>query len=187
MKLLDLLVEKLEEWPEGAGYVAQDDNGCVYWFQRKPILAHDNSWCSEFGACFYIDYYNPCTDWQTAIITREMWEEAKNGKDVEWGGTGLPPVGAVCEVFNHNLDCPEWEECKIKYMGPFVVVYESESCIDRSANHVRDVVSFRPLRTERERWVDEALSVKAAHQWTDKEFVEAIYENMIAVANNNEN
>ena len=196
MKLLDLLVEKLEEWPEEAGYVAQDDNGCVYWFQRKPILAHDNSWCSEFDACFYIDYYDPCTDWQTAIITREMWEEAKMVKsDKQW-----PSVGDVCEVFAHSNTYFPPEAISLvgkkivitsvfeNRAGSKMVTYE-EFGIDDGDTDVIIVECLRPLsqKTPKELWAEKAIIASDSVGCGREEEYGLIYDAGLAKDIDNEN
>ena len=75
---------------------------------------------------------------------------------IKWNGEGLPPVGTVCEVYNQDLTNAEWEACTIKYVGPFVVVYDSESCSDRCGNHCEGAVLFRPICTKRDKWIDKA-------------------------------
>lgn len=62
-----------------------------------------------------------------------------------WKGEGLPPVGTVCEVLNSNLGSPAWEQCAVLFTGKHLVVYNSESCEERTA-HI-DYLEFRPIRT----------------------------------------
>lgn len=75
----------------------------------------------------------------------------------EWDGTGLPPVGSVVEV----VDGVDWVSCKIvahvKENGSTDAIYqltdkESWDWCD-SPNH------FRPLRTERDKAIDEMNNI----------------------------
>ncbi len=90
----------------------------------------------------------------------QIMELAEPEPQGEWGGEVLPPVGTECEVYNEALNRPEWEKCKILFLGKFRIVYESESCHERVAN-ISDhpVLKFRPLKTERERSIEAAMDV----------------------------
>lgn len=77
-----------------------------------------------------------------------------------WDGTGLPPVGTVCEALNQELSSPEWEKCTVLFCGKYRILYDSESCSER-VGYIEDT-AFRPIRTaeqlaaeERERAIEE--------------------------------
>jgi hypothetical protein len=74
---------------------------------------------------------------------------------------GLPPVGTVCEVLNNALgQSAQWEKCTILFMGKFKCVYDSESCRERIGNvDLTGDVHFRPLKTERERAIEDILDI----------------------------
>lgn len=83
-------------------------------------------------------------------------------KDNSWHERGeLPPVGTVCEVFNHEFGSnAAWEKCTILFMGKFKCVYSSDSCHERVGNvDLTGVIEFRPIRTEREKFIEAALAV----------------------------
>jgi hypothetical protein len=65
--------------------------------------------------------------------------------DLPWDGTGLPPVGTVCEALNQELSSPEWEKCTVLFCGKYRILYDSESCSER-VGYIEDT-AFRPIRT----------------------------------------
>jgi len=79
------------------------------------------------------------------IMSMELAQISFAELSAPWNGEGLPPVGTVCEVLNSNLVNPEWERCTILYSGNHRVVYDSESCEERTA--FIDDLSFRLIRT----------------------------------------
>ena len=93
-------------------------------------------------------------------INQALGRESEVEKN-DWLSTmdGLPPAGAECEVMNPQLDNAQWEKCKILYMGKFICVYESESCLERSGNHDLYNIQFRPLKTEKEKFVERLVLI----------------------------
>lgn len=89
------------------------------------------------------------------IITREEWQQsqpAQPAQDGSWHECGeLPPVGCECEVF----DGDDWVQSFIvgRSRSGDVVVQTRTGYFE--ASHAK----FRPLRTEREKAIDEMLSV----------------------------
>lgn len=108
--------------------------------------------------------------------------EKYDGKSDEW-----PKAGAKCEVLNDELISAEWEECEILFIGKFKVVYNSESCNERIANI--DSCSFRPINTDRERFIEAALNAaNKVKPECDVTFAGALYDaGFKAPDNNNEN
>lgn len=94
MKLIDLLLEELGEWPKGCHVMTQDRSGCVYYWRKTPtFIADEDSW--EFtgrggtvdalleGTNYYIQddkgnalEFEACTDYHIAIINQNMYEAA---------------------------------------------------------------------------------------------------------------
>lgn len=88
-----------------------------------------------------------------------------------WDGTGLPPVGAVCEL---RMKHGGWGEAKIKYHGRAICVWlwNRHDGNDEQSEHAAnpDRMEFRPIRTpeqiaaeERQKAVDQML---ADYQYT---------------------
>lgn len=78
----------------------------------------------------------------------------------QWDGTGLPPVGTQCEVIAHNN---RWGmTAGVVYKGT-LVAHSGDDFWFRSEDNVNfisrnDKVDFRPLRTEREKAIEQMLS-----------------------------
>ena len=74
-------------------------------------------------------------------------------QDNSWHERGeLPPVGTVCEYLPINC----WTRCVVEFIGnkyAILGVQEFEVCVEI------ENIDFRPLRTEREKAIDAALSV----------------------------
>ena len=75
MKLVDLLVERLEEWPESVTYFVQDVDGEVKAGSgSEPIEPVDSStWIRHTPLDNYRFYSCLCTDWKTSIVTKDVY------------------------------------------------------------------------------------------------------------------
>ena len=153
MTLLELLRQESPKrggWPEGATCITQDVD-----LKVEPAACHPSvATCGDDGFWFLdssrIGGFRADTlasDYTTAIITREQYEA------MGWDGTGLPPVGCTCES---SWAGDEWQLCEILFASnQFVVVKLKESGME-DAYSIGDV-TFRPLRTEAERAIDEMV------------------------------
>lgn len=99
-------------------------------------------------------------------------------KDIDWNGTGLPPVGTICEVMGGGLlsSAFDWEPCTILLINagaegkPQVCTRDFRGDLAIYYPDV-DSVYFRPTRTpeqiaadERKKAIDEMVSlIKYAH------------------------
>ena len=92
-------------------------------------------------------------------------------RPAEWNGTGLPPVGTVCEVNHHG-----WRRCEVfahKVEGdkdPDVLFSHTNDNGGPAWNWAREPSRFRPIRTpkqieaeERERAVDAMMQTFAVN------------------------
>ena len=71
-----------------------------------------------------------------------------------WDGEGvIPPVGCVCE---RSWAGDEWQSCKILFASGQIVVVKLKESGREDAYNIGDV-TFRPLRTEAERAIDEMV------------------------------
>lgn len=79
----------------------------------------------------------------------------------QWDGTGLPPVGTECEYEDSN---GRWVHVEIRYLSKWVIVMRSkENNIGNGVDIAKDLVMdklcrFRPLRTERNKAINQMLS-----------------------------
>lgn len=84
MKLVEILAKELEEWPEGVLTYAQDSSGVVgacSGGQERPNV--NSCWSPELDHWWVEDAplnglpVDISEDYQTAIVTKEMWESEK--------------------------------------------------------------------------------------------------------------
>src|SRR5690625_3879678 len=117
-KLIDILVEQLDEWPFEGGHITQDTDGNCFWAKTagKRIICEDGFWITEepdyeFGSDWRSLVNLPlASDWDEAIITEELWSKAKNPSL-----SSLPyEVGEVIEV---KIDCDEWVDVRVLGWG----------------------------------------------------------------------
>ena len=77
MKLLELLVKERIEWhPEALCYTQDGDDGRVYPSKTEKPRLDGAIWCSRGSLSKYIDMPERADDWQTAIVTKEQYDNA---------------------------------------------------------------------------------------------------------------
>lgn len=89
----------------------------------------------------------------------------------------LPPVGEKCLCwFDDGREC--WHECIV--IGSITAERDNGYlAVSLIGSHERKLLwadKFRPLKTERERFVEAAVKLNKAHQWTAAEFAAAMYD-----------
>lgn len=153
MKLIDLLVQELPKrggWPEGAAKATS------YCFMPGVHFWDNNG--------FRVDYSDLTTRaLGEAIVTREQYEATG------WDGVGLPPIGVECE---RSWAGDKWLTCKILFISDEKVVVKLAT---REAAYGRHEVSFRPLRTEAERAIDEMVRLSGVSTGAAKILYDAGY------------
>nr|DAK72463.1 MAG TPA: hypothetical protein [Caudoviricetes sp.] len=153
MTLLELLRQELPKrggWPEGANCITQDSDLRVESATCHPSVAkcdEDGFWFLDSSRIGGFEADTLASDYTTAIITREQYEAT------DWDGTGLPPVGCECE---RSWIGDEWQQCEILFTSNQVVVVKLKGSGMEDAYNIGDV-TFRPLRTEAERAIDEMV------------------------------
>jgi len=116
-KLIDILVENLEEWPFEGGRITQDADGNCFWSGGavKHVAYGDGVWvskeyCESDSGWSRLVNLPLASDWDEAIITEELWRKAKNPSP-----SSLPyEVGEVIEV---KIDCDEWVDVRVVGWG----------------------------------------------------------------------
>lgn len=118
-------------------------------------------------------------------ITREEWQQErdkmqKQGEKADsWHERGeLPPIGCECEVLNNDLYNPAWEKCTIIFMGQYKCIYSSETRSEIVGNiDLTGAIEFRPLRTEREKAIDEMIAaIDHIKEGNFQTFIGALYD-----------
>lgn len=107
---------------------------------------------------------------------REKFPLPSEREAAQWDGKGLPPVGAECEYY---------DALKRMWIYAFIVAYDigSDDAIWRRDKEGGQLyygsrVEFRPIRSERERWVEDvnANYTSGAHPSTVKEIAGYIFD-----------
>ena len=83
------------------------------------------------------------------------FEMRPESSEPAWDGKGLPPVGTVCESY----DADGWQRCVILAVdarGNLVVDLLEDGMVE--ANHDNDCHSFRPIKSDRDKWADKAIA-----------------------------
>lgn len=105
MKLLDVLAKEMKEWPEGMLYAVQDDDGEVKFGKHsKPFLHESGIWQrSHDGVCTTIHGIELAEDWDSAIVTKDMWENAKVKNESKHKHAEMI---ALCAEFAQTMEDP---------------------------------------------------------------------------------
>ena len=108
MNLLELMLKEEVEWPVGAEYAAQDDDGALWWFtHKKPRLMKSSFWYGSDGdEMFYDDgmTIEISDDWSTRIIAREEYQAA--GGKMAADAVGSTPFVSVEDAATEKNDAP---------------------------------------------------------------------------------
>lgn len=81
--------------------------------------------------------------------TRDQWEaavKARNSKNKEWNGEGLPPAGTVCE--HKVFRCDSWSKATVIAYGEKKTFYRDEHGHEWA--RISDEIEFRKIRTPEE-------------------------------------
>lgn len=151
---LEFAAKHIEKWKSGYDYAVVEETTDGHLYVRWPSIC-------------------------TSGITKKDWQQerdkmsSKPEVDNSWHERGeFPPVGTICEMID---DKNTWLECE-------VISHKDGSCIGwipsrKAPFYTYDKSEFRPLRTEREKAVEEMLD--AAHQKgrvISKDACEIIYD-----------
>lgn len=87
MKLVEILADIMEEWPDTTSYYAQDRTGVAYPWVNKPHLT-GGVWgidlCSGQGIDHNTEAFSHnldlASDWDEALVTKDMWLVEKSRK-----------------------------------------------------------------------------------------------------------
>lgn len=108
MKLIDILVRELKEWPADAEYLTQS-------ILDKELYKTDGAGddVDNLNSPLYLSKQHDEEIFSYPVVSKEQWQaavaEANKGK--VWNGEGLPPVGAkvrVCRGICFWREVDEW-------------------------------------------------------------------------------
>lgn len=104
----------------------------------------------------------------------------------QWDGTGLPPVGTECEYEDNT---GKWIHVEVVYKSDWVIVIRGkENNIGNGVEIEKDLVMdklcrFRPLRTERDKAIEQIRKVESSLQASVPFAIEeaaALYDAIVA-------
>lgn len=76
MNLIDTLIEKDIQWPDGADGVVQDVDGEVKFYAGEEIWLNGGMWIRGLPVS-QAGYTETASDYNTAMITKQQWESRK--------------------------------------------------------------------------------------------------------------
>lgn len=180
MKLIDILKQELPKrggWPAGAVCVVQSIiDGELYFYDRP----YDGKGAMAKYARKYKYKINTEAKYTPGglrpVVTREQYEAAI----AVWNGEGLPPVGTECE---RSMNGNDWFKTTIvahsvpSYREPQAAFCDN----DGKFNGWGYESAFRPIRSERDKAVDEMLQIFSSNAATGTtDALRAIYDAIAA-------
>ena len=79
MKLIDILIEKDIQWPDGADGVVQDVDGEVKFYAGEGLWINGGMWIRGFPVS-EAGYTETASDYNTETVTKQEWENRKMSK-----------------------------------------------------------------------------------------------------------
>ncbi len=165
MKLIELLVQELPKrggWPDGALYVCRESDG-------TPRIVgpgwHDNKSLSTFKVS---------GDKEMVDISQYESSLAESQK-LEWDVTGLPPVGAYCEITD-----PDGALMYGKGESGEVVAHVEDTAVIRMSYGLGcfEARCLRPARSEADKKRDEVI--EGLTYYVGKEDASDLYDAIVA-------
>lgn len=100
----------------------------------------------------------------------------------QWDGTGLPPVGTECEVWFKNDDSPKWYNFRALFQTEqhIVAVVGGEEISYKTSEVNSNDVKFRPLRTERDKAIEQMMSAPKPCGFAIQGICEQLYDAIVA-------
>ena len=162
MNLLELIIKSDIEWPALARIAVQDDGGALKWSMSSdtPVLCKSSGVWIRTGGGSDPEYgiIEMADDWSTRIITREEWQQERDKMHKRdainyMTPVYIPPIGAPSELwfggsFSYNCEF-------ICVRGNNYIVWNLDA--DRPDCAYIMNSEFRPLRSEREKEIDEMV------------------------------
>ena len=101
----------------------------------------------------------------------------------QWDGTSLPPVGTECEY--KDTQTGKWMPVNIKYASDQIVVLMGcervwGTLVEIAKDVVIDKPEFRPLRTERDKAIEQMMSTPKPCGFAIQGICEQLYDAIVA-------
>lgn len=147
MKLVEILAQELEMWPEGALVLSQLENGYIC----KPGE-------SSFDEPITVVYYDLAEDWSSAVVTRPQWQaERDRMKAMEKIEQGVKQFENDVDSFARMVSAPLqeptyeqqlWDRVAIQQLDKLTVDQEDafENLVRYAANRADAFIAERAKR-----------------------------------------
>lgn len=155
MNLVDLLARELESWPDRAQCIVQDFDGEVKADAGCPVISETGRVWIRDDSLLTLSCSQQSDDHSTAIITREMWQSAR---DKLKGETKVPKANKYGWIRHRGGKCPVNEDVHVdiryRNANPGDCCYESGM---RAGNYdwhhsacYADIMAYRVVEAEQE-------------------------------------
>jgi len=156
LNALAWLVENINSWPLAGDDIITEPPAGWYWSFPDSVMT---------GELLTLNRQS-----SDDKISNADWREGRNRQekpDSSWDGTGMPPVGAVCEYTHDNLKDHRtlWQQCLVVFVSDQCAVLTSpnpNNDIQLAFNVFGSGLKFRPLHTERELFIEKSTTVMSA-------------------------
>lgn len=122
----------------------------VDWSKAPEGATHYNAecehpWLNETPASYFKG--GVWTEYHTLAYKRAT-ESLGNAvkRQQEWDGSGLPPIGTVCEYLKDAKYRTTWIKVKVVFIGSNLIVFEHGANGNEFSEQINEV-SFRPIKT----------------------------------------
>ena len=141
--------------PDWAVAKAQDGDGMWCWYEAVPRPGESTFMIMSMGGVRLARKGEVIGDWRQTLRLRPKEKKMENKND--WYERGeFPPVGTLCEVLYDGV----WEQTKIiGWDDEFIVVTTEWDEIQNYDGLCAEPSDFRPIQTERERWIGVAARI----------------------------
>lgn len=153
----------------------------VDWSKAPEGATHYNEersrpWLRDVPASFYYDghWINYTSD---NDYGKDHFSNAVK-RPQEWDGSGLPPIGTVCEFLKRAKYRTSWIKVRVVFIGGNLIVFEHGANGNEFSEQIADV-SFRPIKTPEQIAAEERLH--AIDEMDDLILGWGVYKNMLAV------
>lgn len=164
----------------------------VDWCKAPEGATHYNEdcthpWLKETPASYFVENKGVWAEYKSCTSNHEEHFNNAVKRPQEWDGSGIPPIGTVCEYRLNEYDI--WFKCKITY-----VLSGSDTCFVAWCEHLetdqflsfssnRYKLQLRKIKTpeqlaeeERLRAIDEMMAVGNWHSRAFKDVMSALYD-----------
>ena len=105
-------------------------------------------WLKETPPSYFVEGGGAWVEYPSDRMENHLKNHFKNAikRPREWDGSGIPPVGAVCEYLKHAKYRTTWIKVKVVFIGGSLIVFEHGANGNEFSEQITEV-SFRLIKT----------------------------------------